>query len=198
MDIFDILVMASLLIFFALFLGRSVLLYKRGIKVWVIGTGAKNPLAVLLEIILFPTLLLWAALILISALGLPLPGMLFRYVLTITWLKYAGTALCYIGLIIFLSALISFGKAWRIGIDDKNAHELVTTGIFRYSRNPIFLFLDMYFIGVTLIYPNSVCIALTIATVTGIHLQILREEQFLSGKFGAEYRAYRNRTRRYF
>jgi protein-S-isoprenylcysteine O-methyltransferase Ste14 len=59
---------------------------------------------------------------------------------------------CYIGLIIFLLALISFGKSRRVGIDKEKSNELITKGIFKYSRNPIFIFMDIYFVGIALMY----------------------------------------------
>jgi protein-S-isoprenylcysteine O-methyltransferase Ste14 len=135
-----------------LFLGRTLLLYKRGIKVWVIGTSTR---------------------------------------------KIMGIVLCYIGLIIFFLALISFGKSWRIGIDENNSNDLITDGMFKYSRNPVFLFMDIYFIGIMLIYPNIVFTLLAIGTIIGIHLQIIREEDFLLKKFGDKYIEYKNKTRRY-
>ena len=121
-----------------------------------------------------------------------------NYFLNFFWLKYVGILFCYIGLLIFLSALISFGKAWRIGIDERNSNELITGGIFKYTRNPIFLFMDMYFLGMALIYPNIVLIVMAICMVIGIHFQILREENFLKNKFIEKYIEYRKRTRRYF
>ncbi|MDR0389533.1 MAG: isoprenylcysteine carboxylmethyltransferase family protein [Spirochaetaceae bacterium] len=141
-----------MVIFYILFLGRTLLLYKRGIKVWVIGTSTR---------------------------------------------KIMGIVLCYIGLIIFFLALISFGKSWRIGIDENNSNDLITDGMFKYSRNPVFLFMDIYFIGIMLIYPNIVFTLLAIGTIIGIHLQIIREEDFLLKKFGDKYIEYKNKTRRY-
>jgi protein-S-isoprenylcysteine O-methyltransferase Ste14 len=57
--------------------------------------------------------------------------------------------------------------------------------------------MDLYFTGIMLIYPNIIFIILAIGTIIGIHLQILREEKFLSNKFGGKYKEYKNRTGRY-
>lgn len=191
-------VLLSLFLFYLLFLGRSVLLYRRGIKVWVIGTSSRTILEIILENILFPFLIAWSVFVVLTALNLPLPALFSKLLLKIDWLQYVGLVLCYLGLAIFGWALISFGKAWRIGIDEKNSNELITTGAFRFSRNPIFLFMDLYFIGMMLIYPNVILIVSAIAAVIGIHLQILREERFLLNRFGNSYVSYRSRTRRYF
>jgi protein-S-isoprenylcysteine O-methyltransferase Ste14 len=198
MDFIDILAIISLALFYILFIGRTILLYKNGIKVWVIGTSTKKTFEIILEKISLPIALVISFIfIIITALHIHLPAIISSYLITITWIKYIGIIFCYIGLIIFLFALISFGKAWRIGIDENNSNELIITGMFKYSRNPIFLFMDLYFTGIMLIYPNIIFVILTICTVIGLHLQILREEKFLVNKFGEKYIEYKNRTRRY-
>ena len=197
MNVFDYLVITSLVIFYILFIGRTVLLYKNGIKVWVVGTSTKRLFEIILENLLFPVLILWSAFVIITALGINLPQIVSVYLINVFWLKYVGLLFCYGGLIIFLSALISFGKAWRIGIDPQNSNELITGGIFKYTRNPVFLFMDIYFTGITLIYPNIVFIVVTFCMLIGIHLQIIREEQFLINKFGEKYLEYKKQTRRY-
>jgi protein-S-isoprenylcysteine O-methyltransferase Ste14 len=196
MNIIDMLVIISLALFYVLFIGRTVLLYAQGIKVWVIGTSTKNLFEKVLENILFPALLLWTMYVVVTALHINVPALISNYPIKIIWIRYMGIVFCYLGLIIFLLALISFGTSWRIGIDENNT-KLITGGIFKYSRNPIFLFMDLYFTGIMLIYPNVVFILIAVCTVTGIHIQIIREEQFLQNKFGEKYREYKKRTRRY-
>ena len=197
MEMINIMALISLFLFHLLFVGRTIILSRRGVKVWVIGTSSKKLFEIILENILMPFLVLWSIFVVLTALNVPMPGIISNILINIFWLKYAGILLCYIGLIIFLMALISFGKSWRIGIDESNSNELITAGIFKYSRNPIFLFMDLYFTGITLIYPNMVFIVVTICMITGIHLQILREEIFLLNKFGEEYIQYKKQTRRY-
>ena len=198
MRLIDVFVIISLAIFYILFIGRTVLLYKKGIKVWVIGTSTKKLLEIILENILLPFLLLSSFIfIIITALQINLPVMISAYLININWIKYVGIILCYAGLVIFLFALISFGKAWRIGIDEENSNELITFGMFKFSRNPIFLFMNLYYIGIMLIYPNIIFILMATGTIIGIHFQILREEKFLENKFGEKYNEYRKNTRRY-
>ena len=197
MNLIDILVIISLAVFYLLFIGRTVLLYKKGIKVFVIGTSTKKLFDAILENILMPVLLIWSILVVITALQVDLPIIISKLWIESVWMKYIGILFCYMGLILFLWALISFGQAWRIGIDENNADELITKGIFRYSRNPVFLFMDLYFVGIMLVYPNIVFIIIAIGAIIGIHLQILREEKFLLKKFGEKYIEYQNQTRRY-
>jgi len=193
----NILVLTSLFLFYLLFIGRTIILYKRGIKVWVIGTSSKRIFEIILENILMPVLILWSIFVVLTALDISMPNIISKLLLNIFWLKYVGIISCYSGLLIFLLALLSFGKSWRIGIDENNSNELITTGMFKYSRNPIFLFMDLYFTGIMLIYPNIVFFVVTVCVIIGIHLQIIREEKFLLSKFGAEYIKYKKQTRRY-
>jgi protein-S-isoprenylcysteine O-methyltransferase Ste14 len=194
----DVLALVSLVSFYALFLGRTLLLRRKGVKVWVLGASARKGLGMLLEYAMFPVLALWPVYALLLIFRVELPHILAAALIDAPQLKYAGVALCYIGLAVFLAALLSFGKAWRIGIDEKNAEELITGGVFKYSRNPIFLFMDMHFMGMMLIYPTILTVLTAIGALIGLHLQILREEAFLLRKFGAAYAAYKRRTRRYF
>jgi protein-S-isoprenylcysteine O-methyltransferase Ste14 len=198
MNSIDILALISLAIFYILMFGRTMLLYKKGVKVWVIGTSAGKISEIILEKMALPgALSISSVFIIITALHINLPAAISAYLIKITWIKYIGLLFCYTGLAIFLLALISFGKAWRIGIDETNSNELITSGIFKYSRNPIFLFMDLYFTGIMLIYPNMVFMILALGMIVGIHLQILREEAFLLKKFGGNYTGYKNKTGRY-
>ncbi|MDR2480746.1 MAG: isoprenylcysteine carboxylmethyltransferase family protein [Spirochaetaceae bacterium] len=197
-NVIDVLVIISLAFFYVLLIGRTIMLYKKGIRVWVLGTSVKRLFERILEGILLPLLLiLGGVFIVIMAFHIPLPEVISEHLIKFTWIKYAGILFCYLGLMLFLLALISFGKAWRIGIDEVNSNELITTGIFRFSRNPIYLFLDLYFMGIMLIYPNIVFAVIAGGTIIGVHLQIVREESFLLNKFGEKYSAYKKQTRRY-
>ena len=112
-------------------------------------------------------------------------------------LSIPGVVLITIGLVIFIMSLRDFGRSWRVGIDKDTSDKLVTAGIFSVSRNPMFLFLDMYFIGIALIYPNFFFMLSCLIVIPGLHYQILQEEKFLLSKYGEEYERYKSRVRRY-
>jgi protein-S-isoprenylcysteine O-methyltransferase Ste14 len=73
----------------------------------------------------------------------------------------------------------------------------VTGGIFAVTRNPIFLFMDIFFTGFFLIFPNWFFLVFFIFSAAGIHRQILNEEKFLKSKFGMDYDDYMRKVRRY-
>jgi len=75
---------------------------------------------------------------------------------------------------------------------------LVTSGPFRFTRNPLYLSLGLLLAGLALAM-NSLAIAVMIAPWAAVMRSgvIAREERYLEGKFGEEYRAYCRRVRRW-
>ena len=125
-----------------------------------------------------------------------------------TWLHSVlllNTIAAWIGLLITLVAVLLYGlgvwdmgKSWRLGIDRVETSELVTTGIFAYSRNPIYVAFNLLFLGSFLIHGRLVLLILLLILGLLIHLLVLREETFLAERFGNDYRNYCNRVGRYF
>lgn len=113
------------------------------------------------------------------------------------WLDLLGAALMIGGLAIGLLAYLHMGRSWRIGIDEDSKEELVTSGVFRISRNPIYLFIDLFALGV-LFMSGTLFFAITSPLVLiGVHLRILEEERFLRRRYENAFEAYCRRTRRY-
>jgi len=191
--------LAALAVFYALFLGRTYLLRCRGTRVIVLGAG-KRGVRAWLEIGFMVGLVFWSYEI--AARCLPfmpslLPSSMQQPLFASTLATAAGVAGICGGLVIFALALASFGGAWRVGIDHRAPGPLVTSGIFAYSRNPIFVFMDLYFLGSWLINRDVFTLIAALVTLIGIHFQILQEERFLAGRHGAAYDAYRRMVRRY-
>ena len=78
------------------------------------------------------------------------------------------------------------------------ASALVTGGIYRYTRNPMYLGLALTLAGVACWWATA-CGLLTLALfcLGMTRLQIMPEERILQAKFGADYAAYRQRVRRW-
>lgn len=112
----------------------------------------------------------------------------------VAWL---GVALCYVGVGFLAASLISFGASFRVGIDVEHSDKLVTTGIFAFSRNPIYVAFGFILLGQFLVFPNWILLAYLLGGVWLIHRQVRREEEFLQKQYGAEYAAYCKRVRRY-
>ncbi len=198
MNIYDYLQIVSLVIFLAVFSGRTIWLKRKGTVVFRFG-GKKGFPAFLekLFLIFFP---LWLLEIFIFALDLKfqfLPDVLIRPFPGSVLSQVAGICIIIVSIFLFIGALVSFKASWRIGIDQVAPGGLMTTGIFAISRNPVFLSMNLYFLGTFLIYANLFFLLSFICMAFGFHFQIREEEKFLCSKYGAPYFQYMTHVRRY-
>lgn len=110
---------------------------------------------------------------------------------------WIGVALCLTGLSLLAWSLVSFGSSFRVGIDADHPDRLVTTGIFAFSRNPIYVSFGLILCGQFLIFPNWILLVYLGAGTWLFHRQVLREEAFSKQHYGEAYAAYCRRVRRY-
>ena len=105
-----------------------------------------------------------------------------------------------IGVIILINPIVKFIKS-KTTIDPikfKKVNKLITSGIYKYSRNPMYLGLLMIVISTSIFYLNIFSIATPMLFYFWINrFQIKREEVFLTEKFGKEFLLYKAKTRRW-
>jgi protein-S-isoprenylcysteine O-methyltransferase Ste14 len=89
------------------------------------------------------------------------------------------------------------GLNWRAGYNEKQRTELVTTGIYRFSRNPAFVAFDFLYLGLAVTFPNILVIAVAMTAFILFDRQIRGEETYLVSTFGESYRQYQAKVRRY-
>lgn len=180
------LVTVALLI--ALVISRALQLKRLGIKAFKFGEMDKK------DFLIPPFALLFFYIVLASALNLPKPGSeLFR----LEFIRWIGVAFCILGLFVFLLSLISFGKSFRVGIDEDHPGALVTTGVFAISRNPIYTAFGIVLLGLLLIFPNWILLLYFVAAIWLFNRQVLSEEASLRKIYGQEYINYCKKVRRY-
>jgi protein-S-isoprenylcysteine O-methyltransferase Ste14 len=192
---------AGLAFFLLVFMGRTLhLRFGKNINPFALGVG-KKPLQRIVELSLPVILIAWMIEVLLHATDaefrlLPAP---LEMSLIDAWLaKLFGIALVTVAFVVFVWAMVSFRESWRIGIDEKNKGELVTTGVFAVSRNPVFVFIDLYFLGTFLINGTLEFLVFVALAIVIIHYQIIQEETFLARAYGQAYQDYCARTGRYF
>lgn len=112
-------------------------------------------------------------------------------------LRVAGLVLIGLGDGIFIIAFLTLKDSWRAGIDESQRTELITDGIYRYSRNPAFVGFDLTYLGCGLTVCNVVMLLAGCFAIGMMHLQILEEEKHLEKMFGPAYQDYRKAVRRY-
>ena len=199
MNFFNLFQLLYVSTFLAIFVTRTITTLLKRNNPFSLGVG-KRGVHVIIELSLIVFLFIWIYEVFVYSLGstrhiapTPFHHMLFD----IPFLKYAGVCINVIGMVLFVSALWAFRESWRMGIDKRNPGELITNGIFRISRNPIFFFIDLYFCGTFLIYPTPFFFIMAVLTVGVLHYQILKEERFLADHYGDSYTTYTGETGRY-
>ncbi len=186
---FQIFAFCILILFYGCYFTKMLVQRKNGITTNQLGknkTGIEKYVECTVKIFSIVILILEIYCILLNISYLPLPFCIF------------GAAISALGVIIFISAVITMRDNWRAGVCKTDKTSLVTNGIFSISRNPAFLGFYCVYIGILFMFFNWVLCAVSIFTIFAFHTQIIYvEEKFLSDTFKNEYLKYRNKTNRY-
>lgn len=114
-----------------------------------------------------------------------------------TWIESTGIVLLLISLAWTILAQAQMGDSWRIGIDTEHRTTLVQRGVFRLSRNPIFVGMILTLFGLLLVIPNvGTLVSLLLGSIL-IGIQVRLEEEVLTTIHGEDYLQYRRRVRRW-
>jgi protein-S-isoprenylcysteine O-methyltransferase Ste14 len=89
----------------------------------------------------------------------------------------AGVVVAVAGLPLIVVAQATMGASWRIGVDPGEKTDLVTGGLFRFSRNPIYCGMVAMAVGVALMVPNAVTIAAVALFIVVVELQVRAIEE---------------------
>jgi protein-S-isoprenylcysteine O-methyltransferase Ste14 len=179
----------TIVILIAMVVTRSIILKGQGIVATKFGAIDKT------DFVIPPFALFYFYLIFAGAFGWPtLAYSRLFHSLSAAWF---GVGLCAGAIALMLSALVSFGASFRIGIDAEHPGHLVTSGIFAFTRNPIYVAFAAALLGEFLILPNWIVLLYLVAGIALFHRQVLREEVYLASHYGEAYGAYSRRVRRY-
>jgi len=111
-------------------------------------------------------------------------------------LEYVSAVLLLLGIAFIIPAFLHLGSDSRFGVSDDSGG-LRTAGIYRVSRNPMYLGFYLVTLASLVSVPNPVSIGCGLIGIYVHHRIVLAEERFLQRKHGASYEAYRRRVRRY-
>ncbi len=110
--------------------------------------------------------------------------------------RWVALALWAFGFALLFTGRFGLGASFRIG-SAREKTGLRTSGLFRLSRNPMYLGVYSTLLASFLYTLSPIVFVLAIFVVAVHHKIVLAEEQFLSGVFGEEYADYCRRVRRY-
>ncbi|TNV68670.1 methyltransferase family protein [Trichococcus shcherbakoviae] len=187
----------GLILYFSFYISFYIKMFvqgSHGIKTIQIGRGHKPKKTGIIEVSLVIMLLITALTQFLTILFDEKLPIIIKH----DGVRYFGAILSVAGIIVLIVAMATLGDSWRGGIDYKQKTELITTGIYKYSRNPGFVGFDLFFIGMALLFSNLFNVIFSCMLLVLLHLQILEEEKFLAKAFGKEYSDYQKKTRRYF
>jgi len=126
-----------------------------------------------------------------------LPGLVPLAPATAAVLRATGTVIVLGATALMLAAQLDLGASWRVGIDQGARPGLVTGGLYRYSRNPIYVAMLAALLGFALLLPSWISLGLLIGAGLGIRRHVRDEEAYLAWTYGEEYRRYAARVGRF-
>lgn len=114
----------------------------------------------------------------------------------IPWL---GTAAMVTALCLFWRAHADLGKNWSVSVELREEHELVTRGVYRFIRHPMYAAIWLWSVAQGMLLANWLAgWSVVPAFATMYFLRVGREERLMCESFGAAYREYMLRTGRLF
>jgi protein-S-isoprenylcysteine O-methyltransferase Ste14 len=106
-----------------------------------------------------------------------------------------GTAVFAVALCGFYRTHRDLGRFWSVTLEIRKTHQLVTTGIYRYVRHPMYAAFFLWAIAQALLLPNWIAgLAGLVGFGTLFALRVGREERMMEAAFGDAYRVYAART----
>ena len=159
----------------------------RGVKVVRSEKGVTETILLTLAWLGFLLPLIWIASPAFSFAEYPLRPSLF----------VAGIACLAVGLWFFHRSHADLGTNWSVTLEVREEHQLITDGVYRRVRHPMYAALLLYSVGQALVIPNwvagpSYLIPLGILFT----LRVRAEERMMLDQFGDEYTKYISRTKR--
>ena len=107
-----------------------------------------------------------------------------------------GTVWFYTGLSIYIIGLI-IGTIAIANVAATPLGEPFTKGVYRYSRNPMYLSMITIFVGIGMALASWFYLLLSVIFIVMAHFMVVAEERLTLDKLGDAYREYMNRTPRW-
>ena len=179
----------TIVLMLGMVLTRVLMMRRRGIEAMNFGKIDKK------DFLIPPFALFYFYLVFAAAFHFPtVSSQQFFHSEIVSWV---GVFFCIAGLLLILWSLVSFGQSFRIGIDTEHPDKLITSGVFAFSRNPIYVAFAFVLLGQFLVFSNWILSVYMVAGVWLLHRQVSLEEEYLKKHYGQEYLDYCSQVRRY-
>lgn len=113
------------------------------------------------------------------------------------WLGWVGSAVFAVALLLLWRSHADLGRNWSATLNVREGHTLVTWGVYRYMRHPMYAAHLLWAIAQGLLLENWLAGWLFLAFFVPLYLlRVPQEERMMLEKFGEQYRQYMHRTGR--
>jgi protein-S-isoprenylcysteine O-methyltransferase Ste14 len=113
-------------------------------------------------------------------------------------LERIGFGIVIVGIVLAAWGIVTFRRVRTAVNPHKAASQLVMTGPYRFTRNPMYVGLTIQYIGGAAVINSAwPLILLPLVLVVLVRRVVSREEQYLSDAFGDQFTVYRLRVRRW-
>lgn len=106
------------------------------------------------------------------------------------WMCQLGWTFLGLALPLIWQAQGNLGNAWRVGFDQQATAQLVQVGLYRRSRNPIFLAMRIALLGLFCISPDALTLLFLMQGELLMQVQVRLEENYLRKSCGEPYKQY--------
>ena len=146
------------------------------------------------EVRVLPPIVLGAALALQALIAFLLPMRFIPNAVAVA----TGAAVVAASVALVLLAVRDIKRAGTAFDSRKPTTAIVTSGVYRFTRNPVYFSMILLVVGVGLMLNSPLALLFAIPTGSALCLTAIRpEEQYLQGKFDREYRDYRDAVPRW-
>lgn len=113
------------------------------------------------------------------------------------WVRWAAAAAGAACLLVTIRCWVTMGRSWAIAVQPGDEVPLVTTGLYRWVRHPIYALSVTLMTTTLIVLPTWPMLAVAAMHITLMHLKAGNEERFLLSRHGEAYRAYMASTGRF-
>ncbi len=114
------------------------------------------------------------------------------------WLRWTGFAIGILSVIFWTWTQITLDTQWSAQLQLTKDHHLVTTGPYAHIRHPLYAGMLGWCLSLSFLTANWIFVAVCALSVAGLLWRVPKEEQMMIEAFGEEYKAYMQRTGKFF
>ncbi len=114
-----------------------------------------------------------------------------------SWAGWIGTVITVLSLWFFWRSHVDLGRNWSYTLELRKDHQLITDGVYKHVRHPMYAASLMWVLPQGLLLHNWIAgFSPLLSLVAMVFLRMPHEEQMMLDYFGEEYKAYMKRTGR--